>query len=200
MMKAKLIIFLTFFSLLLVVPQYGFSQESNTKDKSLSRKQEKEQKKKAKEAAALADREKYAKMLQDKHYIFMANTLSGDAGVTFSVTPKFNFLKVDGESIIYQFAFDGIVGWNGIGGITLKGEAEHYKFDPGKNVNKPMSVNARMKANAHWGTPYFTLTVYGEGYADIIINIKSATLNMRGQVVEIEGSGVYEGTEMDVDQ
>jgi len=199
-MKTTIAILSILITILVSVPQNGSAQESKAENKSLSRKLEKEQKKKAKEAAALAEKEKYAEMLQGKHYVFTANTLAGDAGASYSVTPKFNFLKVDGEQLIFQFAFDDIVGWNGIGGITLKGETEDYHFDLGKNIKKPMRVTARMKANAHWGTPNFTLTVFDGGYANIIMTIKGATLNMRGQVVKIEDSGVYEGTEILIDR
>ena len=199
-MKTTIIITSILFAILLAVPQYGSAQESNATNKSLTKKLEKEKKKQEKEAAALAEKEKYAEMLQDKRYVFMANTLAGDAGASYSVTPKFNFLKVDGDQVVFQFAFNDVVGWNGIGGITLKGEAEDYSFDPGKNIKKPMRVIARVKANTHWGTPKFTLTVFEGGYANIIMTIKGGTVNMRGQVVKIEGSGVYEGPEILIDR
>ena len=173
-------------------PQYGLAQESTTSEKE-QRKLEKEKKKQEKEAAALVDREMYAQMLQNKQFVFMANTLAGDAGRTFPVTPKFNFLVVYDEQVVFQFAFDGVVGWNGIGGITMKGEIEDYRFDPGKNINKPMKVNARVKANTQWGKPYFTLTVFGEGYANITMTVKGATINMSGQLVSLEESDVYIG-------
>lgn len=199
-MKATLVVLPFLFAILVFVPQYGVAQESNATNKSLTKKLEKEKKKQEKEAAALAEREKYAEMLQAKRYVFMANTLSGDAGTSYSVTPKFNFLKVEDESIVFQFAFNDIIGWNGIGGITLKGEAEDYRFDPGKNIKKPMRVTARVKASAHWGTPNFTLTVFDEGYARIIMTIRGETITMAGQVVKLEGSGVYEGTEILIDR
>ena len=199
-MKVTLIILSILFAILLAVPQYGSAQESNATNKSLTKKLEKEKKKQEKEAAALVEREEYAEMLQGKHYVFMANTLSDDAGASYSVTPKYNFLKVVDDQIVFQFAFNDIVGWNGIGGITLKGEAEDYRFDPGKNIKKPMRINAKMKANAHWGTPNFTLTVFEGGYANIIMTIRGSTINMRGQVVKLEGSGVYEGTEILIDR
>jgi len=194
-MKKSLLIAATFIAVLFLIPQYGSSQESNANQMSLTRKQEKEQKKKAKEAAALADREKYAKLLQDKQYVFMANSLSGDAGATYSITPKFNFLKVAGESVVFQFAFDGLVGWNGIGGMTIVGELEDYRFDPGKSIKKPMRVNARIEANVIYGKPYVTMTVFEEGYARITVTIKGGTLNMSGQVVSLEDADVYTGSE-----
>ncbi len=199
-MKTTIIILSILFAILLAVPQNGSAQESNATNKSLTKKLEKEKKKQEKEAAALAEREKYAEMLQSKRYVFMANTLSGDAGASYSVTPKFNYLSVIEDDIIFQFAFNDIIGWNGIGGITLKGEVEDYRFDPGKNIKKPMRVTARMKANAHWGTPNFTLTVFDEGYARIIMTIRGETITMAGQVVKPEGSGVYEGREILIDR
>jgi hypothetical protein len=198
-MKTTFVILSTLFVFLVFTPQYGFAQE-NAISKKEQKKLDKERKKQEKEAAELAEQKEYAELLQDKHYVFMANTLAGDAGASYAVTPKYNFLKVDGEQIVFQFSFDGIVGWNGIGGITLKGEAEDYRFVPAKNVKKPIRVNAKMKSNTHWGTPSFTLTVFGGGYANIIITIKGSTLNMRGQLVKIEDSGVYEGTEILIDR
>jgi len=195
-MKTTIVILSIICAILLSVPQYGAAQESNATNKSLSRKLEKEQKKKAKEAAALAAREEYVQMLQNKQFVFMANTLAGDAGTTFSVTPQYNFLSVSGETVVFQFSFDGIVGWNGIGGLTVKGEIEDYRYDPGKNVKKPMRVNSRVKTNTHWGIPYFTLTVFEEGYATITMTLKSGTLNMTGQVVKPEDARVYTGTEI----
>ena len=126
----------------------------------------------------------------------MANSLAGDAGATFSVTPQYNFLSVMGEDVVFQFSFDGIVGWNGIGGLTVKGEIEDFRYEPGKNVKKPMRVNSRVKTYTHWGKPYFTLTVFEEGYATITMTLKSETLNMTGQVMKPEDSHVYTGTEI----
>jgi len=197
----KIVFALSFFlSLLIFSSQQIFSQESKAENKSLTKKLEKEKKKQEKEAAALAERQKYAEMLQDKYFVFMANTLAGDAGATYSVTPKFNFLGVYGETAVFQFAFDGIVGWNGIGGITLTGEVEDYQFDPGKNSKKPMRVTGKMKSSTHWGRPYFTLTVFGGGYASITMTVKGGTINMDGQIVEPEDSGVYQGSEILIDK
>ena len=198
-MKAIAFLIITTAFLLFVFSPASFGQETEISQKE-QRKLEKEKKKKEKEAVALESQKVYANMLENKNYVFMGNSLSGDAGAVYSVTPKYNFLSVSGNQVVFQFSFDGIVGWNGIGGITLKGEIDEYKFEPAKNTKKPMHVTARIHANAHWGKPYFTLTVFEEGYASITMSVKSGTVNMNGQVVKPEDSGVYEGTEILIDR
>lgn len=198
-MKVTVFIISVLSFLLFVIPSSSFAQETELSQKE-QKKLDKEKKKQEKEAASLAEQKFYAQMLENKQYVFMGNTLSGDAGAVYSVTPKFNFLSVNGDQVVFQFSFDGIVGWNGIGGITLKGEIEDYKFEPAKTTNKPMRVTARIKTTTHWGKPYFTLTVFEDGYASITMSVKSGTVNMNGQVVKPEDSGVYEGTEILIDR
>lgn len=195
--KAIFIIALSFFLMSISITVFTQEKEISQKEQ---RKLEKEKKKQEKEAAALEEQRHYAQMLENRQYVFMGNTLSGDAGAVYSVTPTYNFLSVIGNQVVFQFSFDGIVGWNGIGGITLKGEIEDYKFEPAKNTKKPMRSTARIKTTTHWGTPYFTLTVFEGGYASITMSVKSGTINMSGQVVKPEDSGVYEGTEILIDR
>ncbi|MCF6170666.1 MAG: DUF4251 domain-containing protein [Bacteroidales bacterium] len=191
-MKITRIFLGTLFALMVFVPQYSTAQESSSSKKE-QRKLEKEKKKKEKQATELAERAMLANLLQNKQYVFMANTLSDDFGYSFNVTPKFNYLSVSGDTVVFQFAFDGIVGWNGIGGFTLVGQIVNYKFIPGKNASKPMRINARVKANTQWGNLYLTLTVYGEGFGTLTLSGHGGTLNMSGQIVSAQRSDVYMG-------
>ncbi len=198
-MKKIAAIFSVLLFTFLLYPGTAMAQQ-NAISKKEQRKLEKEKKKKEKQAAELAERELTRKMLENRKFVFMANTLATDGGKTFSVTPKFNFLMINGDEVVFQFAFDGVVGWNGIGGFTLEGKIVDYKFEPGKNINKPMRVNARVDASALWERPYFTITIFDEGYASITMTVKGAAINMNGQIVGLENSGVYKGQKIFIDQ
>lgn len=198
-MKLKSLFIVALSFILVFISTIAFTQETEISQKE-QRKLDKEKKKQEKETAALESQKVYAEMLESKYYVFMGNSLAGDAGAVYSVTPAYNFLSVSGNQVVFQFSFDGIVGWNGIGGITLKGEIEDYKFEPAKNSKKPMRVTASVRTTTRWGKPYLTMTVFEEGYASITLTVKESTINMSGQVVKPEDSGVYEGMEILLDR
>jgi len=108
-MKATAFFIITAAFMLFVFSPSSFGQETDISQKE-QRKLEKEKKKKEKEAAALESQKVYANMLENRQYVFMGNTLSGDAGAVYSVTPTYNFLSVIGNQVVFQFSFDGIVG------------------------------------------------------------------------------------------
>jgi hypothetical protein len=191
-MKIKVILLMLIISISCSVVYPSYAQEA-TVSKKEQRKQVKEQEKKEKETLAASQKEELAKMLKCGCFVFKASRLSGPAGDSYSVPPNLNFLAVNDSLVVYQFAFDNVIGWNGLGGATMEGYRSNYKFDDG-GKNKPMTVESRVKPKYGPGSPYFNISVQDDGGAtlDLMLN-HGVRLKLTGNVTSIPDSGVYTG-------
>jgi len=190
----KLIYFLGLvFVMTLALPNTGMAQTKQLTKKE-QRKLEKQKKKEERQKKSIASRKFYANLIKNKRWVFQATRLFGPSGVYYSVTPDLNFVAVQDNKIILQFAFQGVVGWNGVGGVTAEGFLSDFKFNPGKNKNQAMSVSAHIQPKYGGGSPYFTMDISNDGSADITVTlINGGTLRMGGQIYSPAQSSVYKG-------
>lgn len=190
----KLIYFLgLLFVMTLAFPNTGIAQAKQLTKKE-QRKLEKQKKKEQRLKKDAASRKFYANLIQNKRWVFQATRLFGPTGVYYSVTPDVNFVAVHDNKIILQFAFQGVVGWNGVGGITAEGFLTNFKFNRGKNEKHAMSISAHIQPKYGSASPYFTMDINNDGSADITITLENGgTLRMGGQVYSPAQSSVYKG-------
>jgi len=191
-MKTKIISFLITIIIIGSATFPAYTQEI-TNSKKEQRKALKEQEKK--DIAISADNQKneLAKLLECGYFVFKASRLSGPRGDSYSVPPNLNFLAVDDSIVIYQFAFDNVVDWNGVGGATMEGYLDNYKYNDG-GKNKPMTVVSRIKPKIGQGSPYFNISVMDNGDArlDLMLN-HGVRLKLSGNVTSIPDSGIFVG-------
>lgn len=159
----------------------------HAQNKTLSKKelkqQEKTKKQAEKRAIEQAAYEKALGLVQSQRYVFQASSIAGR-----QVTPRVNFLIVDGDKLIFQFSVGNEVGGrNGIGGRTIKGKIQNYKVIPGKNTNKPIHVTFDAIPEQSMGRTRFTLSIYGEEYADMMLN----GVPLRGSILKPEDAKVF---------
>lgn len=191
-MRIKLTIILFMAVLLGYGGSSSFAQESTTSAKS-QKKLEKEQKKKEKELQAAKDREQLTNLLKNKFFVFKASRLQGPQGQSFSVPPDRNFLIVNDTLILYQFAFDNIVGWNGVGGATMEGYITNYTFNDG-GAKKPLTVSSRITPKIGQGNSRFSITVRDSGDGNMELMLGDGTrLMLVGNIVNPPDSGINVG-------
>ena len=169
------------------------AQENNNLTPREQKKMEKQKRKEAKMAADKAENDLVNKLVNDTAFVFVANRLYGNGGVMISVDRGLNFLGVHHGHAVYQFAFQGLVGWNGVGGATFEGDITKYRFEPAKNPNKASNLTMTFRARGVGGNPYVTMTFFGsDGTMDITFN-NGNRVRMDGEIKSIKDAGVFKG-------
>lgn len=185
-------------SLFLIVGLFSctalFAQTGNPDSKNLTKEEKKALKlaKKEEEARKREEALAYFKSLaQDKNWVLEAHTVFEKGGRSFPMNPSINFVSAIGDETTIQLSFNGIIGWNGVGGITLEGKTTKYDVSESKNAIT------------------ITLTAIGSGMgpADLLVTIGAdgngrATISgnwgqritFAGSFVNSEDSRVYKGS------
>ncbi|MBB6459964.1 DUF4251 domain-containing protein [Flammeovirga kamogawensis] len=109
-----------------------------------------------------------------------------------NVNSTINFVKIVDDRAIFQLGFEGIVGYNGVGGITMEGKISDYKVEKLENGRVTVKFNAMGPAMM----VSMSFSLDGEGnYANV--KVKSQTenieLNFRGVIKHMNQSRIYEG-------
>jgi hypothetical protein len=181
------------FALTLFTANPGMAQNKQVTKKE-QRKLEKQKKKEEREKKSLASRQYYAKLIKNKQFVFQATRLYDSYGRYYLVTPDINFVAIKDNKIILQFGFQGVQGWNGVGGVTAEGFLTDYRFYPGKNNKQAMTVTAYIQPKGAGGSPYFTMNISNDGSADIQVTLgNGGLLRMGGQVYAPSQASVYKG-------
>ena len=175
-----------------------FANSILAQDKSMSKKEQqqfiKQQKKEEKAQRAAEDKQELTLLLEKKFFVFQASRLMGAQGRSYSVSPNTNFLVVVDSTVTFQFAFDQLVGWNGLGGATFEGYIDNYVFTNNESSQKPMMVESKVIPATGSGRPYFTIKVYDNGLADLNLIMGGPDhIRMSGRIVNPKQSGIYKG-------
>ena len=157
------------------------------------RKLEKQKKKEARQAEDMAELKVVNKMVKDTAFVFVANTLYGSRGSSFHVDPSINFLGVSHGKAVYQFAFNGLVGWNGIGGATFEGDITKYVFKESDNLKKASDLSMNFRATGVAGSPYVSMSFFGRKATVDILFSTGERVRMDGVIKSVKDAGVYKG-------
>ncbi len=122
----------------------GMAQQvdkTSKKAEKAAKKAEKAAKKAAEEAEEMALFEKAVRALETRDFVLEADRVEFKRGSYAFVTPSTNFVSMKGEKATVQLAFNGALsGPNGIGGITVEGEATNVKMSTDKRGNVSFSM------------------------------------------------------------
>ncbi len=154
---------------------------------------EKQKKKEARREADLAELKEVNKLVNDTSFVFVAHTLYAKDGGSFHVDPSLNFLKVNKGTAVYQFAFNGLVGWNGIGGATFEGKITTYKFKPSESLKKASNLSMNFRAAGVAGSPYVSMTFFGNKATVDIVFSNGERVRLDGEIKPVKGAKVYKG-------
>ncbi|MBB6459121.1 DUF4251 domain-containing protein [Flammeovirga kamogawensis] len=160
----------------------------------------KEEKRKAKEQKK-AEQEAYEKIIHEQavtaidsqQFVLEANQLYDRRGRTVNVQSNINFIKVSGDVGVVQIGSASLVGYNGVGGITVDGKISDWKvrFDE-KSKRTYVSFNIMGPTL----TAKVTYDLDGVGnYANCRIDgvFSSSQLKMRGILKPNSQSKTYQG-------
>jgi len=154
----------------------------------------KQQKKEEKARRAAEDKQELTLLLEKRFFVFQASRLIGAQGRSYSVSPNTNFLVVVDSTVTFQFAFDQLVGWNGLGGATFEGYIDNYVFTNNQSSKRPMMVESKVIPATGGGRPYFTIKVYDNGMADLDLIMGGPDhIKMSGRIVNPKQSGIFKG-------
>ncbi len=163
---------------------YSIAQEQ----KKLSKKEKKELKKQRqiKQKKAIVD------LLKSKAWVIEAHTVYDRYNQSYQLNPTINFVGIKGEEGALQLGFDGLIGWNGVGGVTIDGKVTDYEINEGKNNNSP-SVNLRFRGRVV-GSATISITINVSGQATARVNGDFGDrITFSGMIKSLEESSVYKG-------
>lgn len=170
----------------------GLSQETRAVKRE-KRKVEQIKKKKLKISDSKT-RAYYSNLLQKKDFVFTADFLRTEEGLTFFLDPTINFVSVIGDTATFQFGRNGAIGWNGVGGVTAHGIIDNYKYFLSKK-HKVMTVSSDASMFAPVLPPHFTLYVSDDGTAQLVLDLpRGGLVTMTGRIYSPRDSGIFVGT------
>ncbi|NME71489.1 DUF4251 domain-containing protein [Flammeovirga aprica] len=183
-----------------------FAQETAEKpltekeQRKLAKKKAKEERKKAKELAkkqAKAEEEARYQMafeaMKNQSFVLQAHQVYDRYGNIAQVTNTINFVKMEGETCVVQLGFEGIVGFNGVGGITLDGTISDLKVKENEHGGLQMTFNvqgsmmmAQVRINLNGSDNWADATVRAQ--------TDNTEVKFRGNIIPTNLSSIYQGT------
>lgn len=125
----------------------NYSDDIYASDKVTVKEQKKLDKAERIRQQAISDSIEYqlaVKAVEDKHFVIVADQIRGRYGRTLNVNRTTNFVLVQGDTAVVQFALEGVMNSpNGIGGVTAESRITKHSlsYDKRGNMNYTMYVN-----------------------------------------------------------
>lgn len=157
-------------------------------EKKLSRKEKKELKKQQQ----LEQKKAILELLYSKKWVIEAHTVYDRYNQSYQLNPTINFVGVKDEEGALQLGFDGLIGWNGVGGVTIDGKITQYEVKEGKEKSSPV-LNLRFQGRGA-GSASINVTVNSSGQASARVSGDfGERITFSGMIKSLEDSSVYKG-------
>ncbi len=190
-MKRLFFVLSLFLSMVIVLP--AFSQTEQTLSKKEQKKLEKQKKKEEEKQKEIMEFNKVKKLIEDSTFVFIATRLYGPNGKVFNLNQTLNFLAVNKKKATYQMSFHGVIGWNGVGGVTFDGHIVKYNVEFAKKVNKSSYLNMLFVPDGIGGITNVSMTFFGAS-GTITLNFDDGTnIRLDGRIKSIEEAGIIKG-------
>lgn len=178
----RIIVF--FIVMFLVNTNYIFAQE----EKKLSKKERKELKKQQQ----IEKKQAIMALLDSKSWVIEAHTVFDRYNQSYQLNPSINFVGIKDDEGALQLGFNGLIGWNGVGGITVDGSVTKYEIKEGKADTGP-TVNLRFQGRGI-GSATINLTINTSGQATARVSGDFGDrITFSGMIKSLEESNVYKG-------
>ncbi len=165
------------------------AQEDAKLTEKQQRKAKKEKAKKEKEEKEAADWIIYQKLAEDQTYVIQFDKI----GIN-PVSKRLNFLYANGEDITIQFETATWASENGLGGKTISGTINNYKYSPPKKKNKPIFINFDITSKFNQKNYNISITVFSGGTA--LISFGGGISDINGTFLPIEDASINMGVDM----
>ncbi len=134
------------------------------------------------------------KAIMSGNFVLKADQIRNKYGNMLMVNSTLNFVAVKGRDVYVQFGTESGMGYNGIGGITVKGNVVDYELTRDKK-NSGYSLKLTTSGTFGFLTIYLRSNITGD-IADARVQSNwGSTLIFSGDVVPITGSHIYKGSE-----
>ena len=154
----------------------------------LSRKERKELKKQEQ----IAQKKAILDLLYKKAWVIEAHTVFDRYNQSYQLNPTINFVGVNGDEGAMQLGFDGLIGWNGVGGVTIDGKVTKYEIKEGKENQSP-TANLRFQGRGV-GSASINISVNTSGQATARVSGDFGDrITFSGIIKSLEESSVYKG-------
>lgn len=159
----------------------------------LTKAEKKQKKKKARKARRMEERQEVMNLLESQRFVLEAHTLVDRYGRTYPLNPSINFVMLDSTDAVIQLGFSHLVGWNGLGGITLESRLDDLRInEPKKKTQYPTALIRTV------GSPMGLVTINlfpgSQGSTRATINGNfGERLTLIGNMVPLEQSGIFQG-------
>ena len=135
---------------------------------------------------------KYRDIFQSQSFALEANTVYNKKGQSMHVNSTINFVLLKEGTGTLQLGFDQLVGWNGVGGLTLDGNVRNYKVKKGDDNSMPQ-VSFDMNGTLGWATVRINVNSSGMARAVVDGNFGDR-ITFAGQMSSLEESSIYKGS------
>lgn len=172
---------------------FSFCFKVNAQD-TKSRKEIKAEKKAQEKTEQDAHRMVQEQWVKDTTFVLEAQRVSNKLGEVFQLNSTINFVYVNKDKATIQLGFDQLVGWNGVGGITVTGRITRYEIDNEKK-NKPIYIRMSIQGSAGMQDITIWISSNGNGEATIV-DMRGNRIQFSGDIVSVEETSVFKGNEL----
>lgn len=155
-----------------------------------------------KKALKKQEKEMFEKMLivntsesiKARYFVLKADQIRGRGGNLINVNSSINFVAVEGEEAYVQMGSESGLGYNGVGGITIKGKIASFKVE---QKGKHKTYNIVMQTVSSSGSLTIMMNVNGTGeMASAVVSSNwGGRVEFSGYLVPLQGSKIYKGSE-----
>ncbi len=172
---------------LLLLSTVGMAQSKEDK------KAEKAARKEAKLEEQAMRMEPLNELIRNKTWVLEGNQLKADKGrMANNLNSNLNFVSCVGENGTVQLSFNGIVGWNGVGGVTLDGKYDSYKVTEPKKAGQGVTLQANVRGTG--GFARMTLLIQSPTQVEVRISGNwGQQITLYGSIYSPEDSRVFKG-------
>lgn len=151
---------------------------------------EKKQKKEIKKEQLAENLAAIKAAVKDSAFVIEVNNIRGRYTTTNFVNPTTNFIQIENDEIIVQTADNFNVGYNGLGGITVRGNIINYEIN---EDDASIRLMVQMSSNAlGFSTVNVSVNASGNATANLRTNF-GGYAEFTGDFNLLENASTYEG-------
>ncbi|NJN26288.1 MAG: DUF4251 domain-containing protein [Cyclobacteriaceae bacterium] len=143
----------------------------------------------------IAQKKAMLDLLESQEWVLEAHTVFDRYNVSYQINPTINFVGIQGTNGVMQLGFDELIGWNGVGGVTIQGNVTKYELKAGKAKGNPV-VTLRFQGRG-MGAATLAISVNPTGQAMAKVNGDFGDrIIFSGIIKALSESAVYQGSSL----
>jgi len=171
----------------------GLSAQENNSKKEAAKKEQKERREQREAIMAQQFKETSA-MLNSKRFVLEADFLSNQYGYRSIANSNLNFIMVDSTEAVIQTGNNVGIGYNGVGGITAKGNITRWAVTRNEK-KKTISVEINVSTSIGFFQVFMNISASGKTTATLSSNW-AGKLIYDGRLVPLDDSYAFKGSSL----